>query len=63
MSNTKGRLYGKTALITGASRGIGRAIAEIYSAEGASLILTATTLDSLADVAVTLPEAKLLATA
>ena len=61
MSNTKGRLYGKTALITGASRGIGRAIAEIYSAEGASLILTATTLDSLADVAVTLPEAKLLA--
>lgn len=61
MPQTKGRLHGKTALVTGASRGIGRAIAEIYSSEGASLILTATTLESLADVAVTLPEAKLLA--
>ena len=35
------RLRGKTALITGASRGIGRAIAEAYAAEGASLILNA----------------------
>ncbi|MDA0273315.1 MAG: glucose 1-dehydrogenase [Proteobacteria bacterium] len=61
MSNNTGRLQGKTALITGASRGIGRAIAEIYSAEGASLVLTATTLDSLADVAITLPDATLIA--
>jgi len=35
------RLKGKTALITGASRGIGRGIAEIYAAEGADLILNA----------------------
>jgi meso-butanediol dehydrogenase / (S,S)-butanediol dehydrogenase / diacetyl reductase len=61
MSNNTGRLQGKTALITGASRGIGRAIAEIYSAEGASLVLTATTLDSLADVAIALPDATLIA--
>lgn len=61
MSNNVGRLQGKTALITGASRGIGRAIAEIYAAEGATLVLTATTLESLADVAITLPDATLLA--
>ena len=35
------RLLGKTALITGASRGIGRAIAEAYAGEGANLVLNA----------------------
>jgi NAD(P)-dependent dehydrogenase (short-subunit alcohol dehydrogenase family) len=46
-----GRLRGKTALITGASRGIGRAIADAYAAEGANLVLNARDAVKLAAVA------------
>ena len=35
------RLKDKVAIITGASRGIGRAIAEVFQSEGARLVLTA----------------------
>ena len=43
-----GRLAGRHALITGASRGIGRAIALAYAAEGAELFLVATDRERLA---------------
>ena len=44
-----GRLAGRRVLITGASRGIGQAIALRYADEGATLCLAATTLAGLAD--------------
>jgi NAD(P)-dependent dehydrogenase (short-subunit alcohol dehydrogenase family) len=49
----KRKLEGRIALITGASRGIGRAIARGYAKEGAAIAVTARTeadLDSLVEV-------------
>jgi short-subunit dehydrogenase len=43
-------LSGKTALVTGASRGIGAATAEALAAAGAHIILTARTTKALEDV-------------
>lgn len=42
------RLHGRTALITGASRGIGRAIAERFAIEGANLAINYTRSDEAA---------------
>ncbi len=44
-------LHGRTALVTGASRGIGRAIASAYSAAGANVMLSSRKADALTDAA------------
>ncbi|MBK6313421.1 MAG: SDR family oxidoreductase [Blastocatellia bacterium] len=48
-------LNGRTALVTGASRGIGRSIAEVLSREGMSLVLVARSEQLLSEVAASLP--------
>lgn len=45
------KLQGKTALVTGASKGIGRAIAISLGSEGAAVVLTARSEDLLGQVA------------
>ncbi len=51
MSSDGGTLKGKIAIVTGASRGIGRAIALRLAQEGAALVLAARSKEDLAKVA------------
>src|ERR1044071_6832731 len=44
------KLAGKTALITGGSKGIGRATAEVFAAEGCNVIIVSRTAETLAQV-------------
>lgn len=45
------KLAGKVAIVTGASKGIGRAIAEVLATEGMKLVLAARSADLLQDLA------------
>ncbi|MBI3252642.1 MAG: 3-oxoacyl-[acyl-carrier-protein] reductase [Candidatus Omnitrophica bacterium] len=51
MPSADGRLKDKVAILTGASRGIGREIALLFAKEGAQTVLTARSLESLEAVA------------
>lgn len=51
------RLSGKRALITGSSKGIGRATAAVLAAEGASVVLHGRSMASLAAATAALPDA------
>ena len=49
------QLQGKVAIVTGASRGIGRAIAQVLAAEGMRVVLAARSRDQLEAIAAALP--------
>lgn len=57
------RLAGRTAVITGASRGIGLAIAERFVAEGARVVITARKAEALQDAAAGFPAGTAVAVA
>ncbi len=56
-------LSGRTALITGAGRGIGKAIADVYAQAGAEVVLCARSMDEIAAVEAELTGAGLKARA
>lgn len=62
MTQTSQKLAGKIALVTGASRGIGRAIAQRFAAEGATVVVSARSLQESVSLPGTLAETVALIT-
>jgi NAD(P)-dependent dehydrogenase (short-subunit alcohol dehydrogenase family) len=56
MNASDGELAGKIAVVTGASRGIGRAIAETFARQGARVVICGRKQEALEDVARIAPE-------
>ena len=54
-------LTGRVAVVTAASKGLGRASAQALAAEGAKLVLNARNAAALEDLAATMPEAVVMA--
>ena len=52
------RLDGRTALVTGASRGIGQAIALAFASAGASVMISSRKAEALAEAAEAIDAAK-----
>ncbi|WP_084103412.1 SDR family oxidoreductase [Demequina sp. NBRC 110056] len=57
------RLEGKVAIVTGASRGIGRAVAERLVEEGANVVITGRTEDALVEAVAQMPDGRAVAVA
>ena len=51
VSEAPGRLFGKSAVVTGAAAGIGRATAELFAREGARLVLADINIEGLSALA------------